>query len=206
MNVMAKIKTSEKILKCATRLFAQHGYDGTIMDDLAEQCGVNKASIYYHHKDKATLYENALIALFTPIADAVVAAVSVEDDPVTRLESHIRMFARASADNPYFSAILMRELASGGANMPVSARRQMERVLALLGETLLLGESKNIFKPAETLIIHFMIVGTINLFVTSIPFRKSLPGASRADQRKNFDIESAAAQISKIIIDSLLLK
>lgn len=203
---MAKIKTSEKILNCAIRLFAQHGYDGTIMDDLAEQCGVNKASIYYHHKDKATLYENALIALFTPIADAVVAAVVMEDDPVTRLESHIHMFARASADNPYFAAILMRELASGGRNMPVSARKQMERILALLGETLQLGESQNVFKPAETLIIHFMIVGTINLFVASIPFRKSLPGADESDQLKNFDIESASTQLSKTIIDSLLLK
>jgi AcrR family transcriptional regulator len=57
---VTNIKTSRKILTCATRLFAQHGYEGAIMDDLAEQCGVNKASIYYHHKDKATLYENRL--------------------------------------------------------------------------------------------------------------------------------------------------
>ncbi len=203
---MAKIKTSEKILNCATRLFAQHGYDGTIMDDLAEQCGVNKASIYYHHKDKATLYENTLVALFTPIADAVVTAVTSENSPVTRLESHIHMFAKASAEHPYFSAILMRELASGGRNMPVSARRQMERILALLGETLQLGESQNIFKPAETLIVHFMIVGTINLFVASIPFRKSLPGADEKNQMKNFDVDAAAMQLSRTIIDSLLLK
>jgi len=203
---MTKLKTSEKILNCATRLFAQHGYDGTIMDELAEQCGVNKASIYYHHKDKATLYDNALTALFTPIADAVVEAVQSEDGPVERLESHIHAFARISADYPCFSAILMRELASGGVNMPVRARKQMERILALLGETLQFGVSKNIFKPAETLIIHFMIVGTINLFVASIPFRKSLPGADKFDQMKNFDITSASTQISKTIVDSLLLK
>lgn len=203
---MAKIKTSEKILDCAGRLFAQHGYNGTIMDDLADQCGVNKASIYYHHKDKATLYENVLIALFTPIADAVVDAVMSEQDPVKRLESHIHVFARASADKPYFAAILMRELASGGGNMPVSARKQMQRILALLGETLQKGESQKIFKPAQVLIIHFMIVGTINLFVTSIPFRKSLPGADKTDQMKNFDIDLASMQLSRTIIDSLLIK
>ncbi len=90
--------------------------------------------------------------------------------------------------------------------MPVRARNQMQRILALLGETLQLGVSQNVFKPAETLIIHFMIVGTINLFVTSIPFRKSLPGADKFDQLKNFDIDSASAQVSKTIIDSLLLK
>ena len=74
---MAKINTYQKILNCAASMFAQHGYGGTIMDDLAELSGANKASIYYHHKDKITLYENTLTALFTPIADAVVEAVKV---------------------------------------------------------------------------------------------------------------------------------
>lgn len=203
---MAKLKTSQKILSCATRLFAQHGYDGTIMDDLAEQCGVNKASIYYHHKDKATLYENALTALFTPIADAVTEAVESEDDPVKKLEVHIKAFAKASADNPNFSAILMREMASGGANMPVRAREQMQRILFLLNKILELGKSDNVFKAADPLIIHFMIVGTINLFVASIPLRNSLPETDKCNQMQNSNIESAAEQVSQTIIASLLSK
>jgi len=200
---MAKVKTSQKILSCATRLFAQHGYDGTIMDDLAEQCGVNKASIYYHHKDKATLYENALTALFTPIADAVIEAVGSEGTPVEKLERHIKEFAIANAENPQFAAILMREMASGGANMPVRAREQMQRVLFQLREILQLGESQNIFKSSDPLIIHFMIVGTINLFVASIPLRNSLPEMGQAQNR---NIESAYDQITKTIITSLLFK
>ena len=200
---MTKVKTSQKILNCATRMFAQHGYDGTIMDDLAEQCGVNKASIYYHHKDKATLYENALTALFTPIADAVVEAVGSEDTPAEKLERHIKEFAIANAENPHFAAILMREMASGGANMPVRAREQMQRVLFQLREILQMGVSQNIFKSSDPLIIHFMIVGTINLFVASIPLRKSLPEMGQAQNR---NIESAYDQITKTIITSLLFK
>jgi TetR/AcrR family transcriptional regulator len=200
---MTKIKTSQKILNCATRLFAQHGYDGTIMDDLAEQCDVNKASIYYHHKDKATLYENALTALFTPIADAVIEAVGSEATPVEKLERHIKEFAIANAENPQFAAILMREMASGGANMPVRAREQMQRVLFQLREILQMGESQNIFKSSDPLIIHFMIVGTINLFVASIPLRNSLPEMGQAQNR---NIESAYDQITKTIITSLLIK
>jgi TetR/AcrR family transcriptional regulator len=202
---VTNIKTSRKILTCATRLFAQHGYEGAIMDDLAEQCGVNKASIYYHHKDKATLYENALIALFTPIADAVIEAVESESSPVKMLQSHIRVFAKASADNPYFSAILMREMASGGANMPVRPREQMQRILFLLNKILQLGVSQNIFKPADPLIVHFMIVSTINLFVASIPLRDSLPETDECNQLQNSSIESASEQITKTIIDSLLI-
>ena len=203
---MAKIKTSQKILNCATVLFAQHGYDGTIMDDLAEQCGVNKASIYYHHKDKATLYENTLTALFTPVADTVTKAVEAESDVVKKLELHIKTLAKCNAENPDFAAILMREMASGGANMPTRPRKQMQRILFLLNKILQLGKSQGAFKSADPLIIHFMIVGTINLFVASIPLRHSLPETDKCNQLQNSNIESAADQISKTIISSLLTK
>jgi hypothetical protein len=121
------------------------------------------------------------------------------------LQSHIRVFAKASADNPYFSAILMREMASGGANMPVRPREQMQRILFLLNKILQLGVSQNIFKPADPLIVHFMIVGTINLFVASIPLRDSLPETDECNQLQNSSIESASEQIAKTIIDSLLI-
>ena len=201
---MAKIKTSQKILNCATRLFAQFGYDGTIMDDLAEQCGVNKASIYYHHKDKATLYEHALTSLFTPIADAVIAAVETENDPVAKLDTHIKTFAKECNEKPHFAAILMREMASGGKNMPERARKQMQRILFTLRETLQLGESTNKFKAADPLVTHFMIVGTLNLFVASIPLRKSLPQTDQNNPVQDPDIDSAAEQLAKTIITSLL--
>jgi AcrR family transcriptional regulator len=203
---MVKIETSQKIIDCANKLFAEHGYVGTIMDDLAEQCSVNKASIYYHHKDKATLYENALTALFTPIADAVLDAVEAANTPVEKLEHHIKTFAKISAENPYFPAILMREMASGGKNMPIRARKQMQRILFTLNSILQTGESQKIFKPADPLIIHFMIIGTINLYITTIPLRQLLPTDDECNQAHNTDIEPASKQLYKTIVDSLLIK
>ncbi len=203
---MTRIDTSRKILDCASRMFAQHGYDGTIMDDLAEQCGVNKASIYYHHKDKATLYDNALTAIFTPIADAVIEAVEAQVEPVKQLRVHIKTFARVTADNPCFASILMREMASGGANMPVPARQQMQRILFLLMRILQSGESQGVFRSSDALIIHFMIIGTLNLFVISIPLRQTLPATDQLEQLQNSNIESAADQVATTIIASLLVK
>jgi AcrR family transcriptional regulator len=202
---MAKIKTADKILNCATRLFARHGYDGTIMDELAATCEVNKASIYYHHRDKATLYENVLTTLFTPITETVCSAVDAEQTPVEKLRTLIQSFARASANNPDFASILMREMASGGANMAVKPRQQMQRILFLLTEILRSGEQQKIFKPANALIIHFMILGTVNLFVSSIPLRSKLPETPQCPDMNNTDIEAAAEQLSTTIIASLLL-
>ena len=201
---MAEINTYQRILHSASALFAQHGYAGTIMDDLAAQCEVNKASIYYHHKDKATLYENVLSALFVPVADAVTQAVAAEQDAVKKMQAHITTFAEATIKNPEFAAILMREMASGGDNMPIAARQQMQRILKTLHETLLLGQSQSIFKAADVLIIHFMIVGTINLFIASLPFRRSLPKTDEFVLMKNTQIESASQQLVETIIGALL--
>ncbi|PCI70317.1 MAG: TetR family transcriptional regulator [Piscirickettsiaceae bacterium] len=201
---MEKLKTAEKILQGATRLFAQHGYDGTIMDELAEQCAVNKASIYYHHKDKETLYEHCLAALFTPIADTVITAVAEETEPLQKLRTHIQTFAHASAANPYFSAILMREMAAGGTNLPVVAREQMQRILASLKQTLAAGEDAHVFKKTEPLIIHFMIIGTINLFVATLPLRKALAEEEGRSSLKISNINPVGEQLAQTIIHSLL--
>ena len=68
--------SAQKILHCAGALFAEKGYDGTIMDALAAHCGVNKASIYYHFQDKQHLYEVVLTDIFAQVVDKVINQVS----------------------------------------------------------------------------------------------------------------------------------
>ena len=44
--------TKEKILEEALKLFAQSGYMGTSMNDIASKLGVTKAALYKHYKSK----------------------------------------------------------------------------------------------------------------------------------------------------------
>ncbi|MCX5780152.1 MAG: TetR/AcrR family transcriptional regulator [Firmicutes bacterium] len=50
------ITTKEKIKQAALTLFAQKGYEGTTMSDIAEVVGINKASIYNHYRGKEDLF------------------------------------------------------------------------------------------------------------------------------------------------------
>ena len=58
-------KTKKKILKVAEDLFAERGFNGTSVDLIAKQTGVNKALIYYHFKDK----NDIILSLFSSIID-----------------------------------------------------------------------------------------------------------------------------------------
>ena len=45
----------ETIVRTATRLFAQQGYPGTSMSDLARECGISKPLLYHYVSDKYEL-------------------------------------------------------------------------------------------------------------------------------------------------------
>ena len=51
-------KTKEKILEEALKLFAQSGYMGTSMNDIAAKLGVTKAALYKHYKSKQEILDS----------------------------------------------------------------------------------------------------------------------------------------------------
>lgn len=53
---MTKTDTKLHIIEFALKNFANYGYDGTSIRDLAEDAGVNVASINYHFRSKQNLY------------------------------------------------------------------------------------------------------------------------------------------------------
>lgn len=46
----------DQILKAAIECFTNYGYSKTTMSDIGRMVGMNKASLYYHFKDKLELY------------------------------------------------------------------------------------------------------------------------------------------------------
>jgi len=82
----------EMILSNAAQLFAQRGYAGTSMNEVAAACGVSKATLYHYVRDKHDLAvriaEEHVLRL-----EAVVAEVLREHaDPQERLGELIRRF------------------------------------------------------------------------------------------------------------------
>ena len=57
--------TKAKILETAERLFSEKGFDATSIDSISKSVGINKATIYYHFKDK----NDILISLYEGIIE-----------------------------------------------------------------------------------------------------------------------------------------
>ena len=57
MSIREK-NTKERILDEALKLFAQRGYMGTSMNDIADRLEVTKAALYKHYKSKQEILDS----------------------------------------------------------------------------------------------------------------------------------------------------
>jgi AcrR family transcriptional regulator len=175
MSVTAKQhhdSTAETILDAASEVFAEKGYEGARVDELARAAGVNKATLYYQIGDKEAVYHAVITRVLARTADEVCAAVAGAEGGEEKIRHYINIFARQTGNMRYAAPIMLREVASGGRNLPESAMREMGRMLGALSETLVEGERLGLFRPVNEFMVHMMIVGSLMLYAANEPIRR----------------------------------
>src|ERR1700722_191134 len=77
----------EEILDEATQLFAERGYEGTSMADLAEKVGLRKASLFHHFASKEVLYAAVLARLVEHLGMPISKSVMLPGSFAERLDA-----------------------------------------------------------------------------------------------------------------------
>lgn len=62
-------RTREALLRAATRLFAERGYDATFIDQVARSARVTKGALYHQFRDKRDLFEAVVEGLVSRLID-----------------------------------------------------------------------------------------------------------------------------------------
>jgi AcrR family transcriptional regulator len=62
-------QTRQGIVDTAQRLFAEHGYEGASLGDIAAEMGLTKAAVYYHFPSKADILRAVLRPTFLAVSD-----------------------------------------------------------------------------------------------------------------------------------------
>ena len=104
----------DAILDEATRLFAERGYEGTSMADLAERVGLRKASLFHHFASKEQLRKAVLERLVQRVTATLAKAASTEsalqgDAFDKRVDSITDAVVGMLAEQPYAARLVLRE-------------------------------------------------------------------------------------------------
>ena len=82
----------EKILQKATDMFLNLGFKSVTMDDLAQEMGISKKTIYSHFANKTKLVEECTKQLFCSISEGIEHICSLHKNPIEELYE-IKRFA-----------------------------------------------------------------------------------------------------------------
>jgi AcrR family transcriptional regulator len=125
-----------QLLDLAEELFAERGFRGASMDELARRAGVTKPVIYDLVGAKEELYRRSVTRAADELARRVSAAVTASDDPAARLRAGGLAFFGFVADRRRSWAVLFAEDAPAGAGGALEElrRRQNGLVAGLIAE------------------------------------------------------------------------
>ena len=184
-------------------VFAEEGYSGARVDEIARRAGVNKAMIYYRIGDKQTLYIEVIHNLFGEIGTSIRSNIPENMEPEEKLKSYIKGLTRTIAEHPYLPGIMMRELASGGGNISEVVAADFAGILAVPGKIISEGINKGVFIKTNPMILHMMIVGFMMFFRTTEPVRKRYSGML-PDTMREMDNKSISDGMNEI--EGLILR
>jgi AcrR family transcriptional regulator len=204
LNLEKQGKTARKILVAARAVFAENGYSGAHVDEIAERAGVNKATLYYQIGDKDTLYANVIHQVLGNTAQNISSAVAKADQPEEKLKVYINCIAANVDKNPELPPIMMREIAAEGVHMPRVVAEDIAAVIVILAGILDEGRKKGTFVEVPPFLIHMMVVGTILFYKKALPIKERqswLPADIKSRDKKLKG--SLGDEVAKLVLKAI---
>ncbi len=100
----------EELRRTAVRLFREHGYDGTSMQDLAEALGMHRGSLYHYIESKEDLLFGIVEAAMARFNDEVRPILESDAPPRERLERAVAAHLVIAAQEPDELTLLQVEV------------------------------------------------------------------------------------------------
>ncbi|NBH04926.1 TetR/AcrR family transcriptional regulator [Amycolatopsis sp. SID8362] len=100
--------TRAALLSAATRRFAEHGFGGTALEDIAADIQATRGAIYHHFANKTALFEAVFEQLETGAMELSAAAAAQADDPWTAAFAALDAFLDRCCD-PVYGRLVWQE-------------------------------------------------------------------------------------------------
>jgi TetR/AcrR family transcriptional regulator len=166
------VEVRQRILDAAAEVFAERGFGGAGVDQIARRAGVNKAMLYYHVGDKAALFAAVVKTNIAVVGRAVAQAVGASTEPRERLRAIPRAFARVALERPFLPQLMLREIAAGGPNIPEEALRQIAEIMGVTKAVLEDGLAHGVFRRTDPFVIHLLLIGSLMFMANALRMRQ----------------------------------
>ncbi|HSQ21430.1 MAG TPA: TetR/AcrR family transcriptional regulator [Coriobacteriia bacterium] len=181
----------ERILTIAGDLFAEHGYDAVSIADLASAAGISTGLIYYHFKDKETLYGTVVREGVHLLEETAVATLVGDRSPTDRLRLFVVSYMRLLEGKTSLMRLLIRSVSDVAGPAPRHALMRSAAIIDRLHAVIEEGVAAGEFRAVDTHLAATALFALINTLITARVLDTPLGGRSGGDieQQASFMVE-----------------
>ena len=167
MDMARPIKTPSspdyraRIGTVAEALFAERGFDGASIREIAEQAGATKALIYHYYDNKEALYQTLLEDAVSGVVAQVEAIAENGTEPEAQIRAVVQVFIDAYHEAPHRFQMVQRTIDDHHAIAAVLAERWFSRAHRALQAIVARGVRQGGLKPLPVQMVPFAIIGLV---------------------------------------------
>ena len=178
---------SAAILKAAVELFAEQGFEGASIRELAARAGCSPASVYHHHRNKYELFVTIIEASMMLHLAGLRAALAAHDNPVDQLRAVLTDHLRLHMERPEF-----RLLRNDFYPLRGEERRRF------------IEERDEYERGVRAIVVRAKELGLVDVEDPKLAVMVTLDGCTRVDNWYRPDGRLSSAEIARRITDFLL--
>lgn len=186
------LQSKARLLEIAAGLFAQKGYAGVSIREIALAAGVNSALISYYFNGKQGLYRATLETELSLVHDMMDRLKQSNPDPCTFLRGYAVGLAELHIERPSLLRLISAELTNPTECFETVVRPRIRKIAEDITGAIAQGMEAGIFRKDITpLMAALQLAGTVNFFFLVSPLANAFLESDGSHSHSRKYIEQA---------------
>jgi len=169
MKTNNSLPTAERLLEAAERLFAEKGFYGASLRDIAACLSIAKSSLLHHYPSKEKLYAQVLNKIAGEMTEEITAIRKSCVDEREQMRKVILLLWENSQNKPDRENIIIREMLDNPKRAEKVKKWFFVDYLNELTGIIRSGQAKGLFKPVMPEVFIFQLLGVHRYVIISMP-------------------------------------